>query len=74
MVNRKSMQDINRKIHAYPNPTYKPPPKPVKLSMPEVHRSLLDFDPEIHKDFEEYSPYQEGVISETYQRPDKSYF
>ena len=25
-------------------------------------------------DFEENSPYQEGAISETYQRPDKSYF
>ena len=25
-------------------------------------------------DFEEISPYLEGVISETYQRPDKSYF
>ena len=29
---------------------------------------------DINKDFEENSPYQEGVISETYQRPDKSYF
>ena len=25
-------------------------------------------------DFEVNSPFQEGVISETYQRPDKSYF
>ena len=25
-------------------------------------------------DFEENSPYQEGVTSETYKRPDKSYF
>ena len=25
-------------------------------------------------DFEENSPYQEGIISETYQRPNKSYF
>ena len=25
-------------------------------------------------DIEENSPYQEGVISETYQRPDRSYF
>ena len=24
--------------------------------------------------FEENSPYQEGIISETYERPDKSYF
>ena len=25
-------------------------------------------------DFKENSPYQEGVISETYQRPNRSYF
>ena len=44
------------------------------MPIPEVPRSLFDFDPEINTDFEENSPYQEGVISETYQRPDKSYF
>ena len=29
---------------------------------------------DINMDFEENSPYQEGVISEIYQKPDKSYF
>ena len=29
---------------------------------------------DIKVDFEENAPYQEGVISEMYQRPDKSYF
>ena len=42
--------------------------------MPEVPRSLLDFDPEINRNFEENSTFQEDVISEMYQRPDKSYF
>ena len=28
----------------------------------------------IDLEFEENSPYHEGIISETYQRPDKSYF
>ena len=42
--------------------------------MPKVPRSLLDFDPEINMDFEENSPFQEGVISEIYEKPDKSYF
>ena len=42
--------------------------------MPEVPRSLSDFDPEINTDFQENLPFQEGVISETYQRPGKSYF
>ena len=53
---------------------YEPPPKPVRLPIPEVPRSLLDFDPEINKDIEENSPFLEDVISETYQRPDKSFF
>ena len=74
MVNRMSIQDINRKLPAYPDPTCRPPPKPVKLLMPEVPRNLLDINPEIKTDFKENSPFQEGVISETYQRPDKSYF
>ena len=37
----------------------------------------LDIDTleqDINNDFEQNFPYQEGVISETYQRPDKSYF
>ena len=29
---------------------------------------------DINMDFKENSPYQEGVISETYQRPNSSYF
>ena len=29
---------------------------------------------DINIDFEENSPYQKGIISETYERPDRSYF
>ena len=36
--------------------------------------SLSDIDPELNTEFEDNSPFQEGVISEMYQRPDKSYF
>ena len=32
----------------------------------------LDLDLDINKDIEENSPYQEGIISEIYQRPHKS--
>ena len=32
----------------------------------------LELDLGRNKDFEENSPYQEGIISEIYQRPDKS--
>ena len=31
-------------------------------------------DPELNTNFEENSSFQEGVISEMYQRPDKLYF
>ena len=33
----------------------------------------IDISPELNTKFEENSPFQEGVISETYQRPDKSF-
>ena len=36
--------------------------------------SLSDIDPELSTDFEDNFPFQEGVISEIYQKPDKSYF
>ena len=34
----------------------------------------MDLDTDINTDFKENSPYQEGVISEMYQRPNTSYF
>ena len=34
----------------------------------------MHWEQDINMDFEENSPYQEGMISDTYQRPDKSYF
>ena len=40
----------------------------------EIPRNLMYSDIGINTDFEENPPYQEGVISETYQRPDRSYF
>ena len=36
--------------------------------------SKIDVSPRIDLEFEENSPYQEGIITETYQRPDKSHF
>ena len=36
--------------------------------------SKADTSPRIDLEFKENSPYQEGIISKTYQRPDKSYF
>ena len=65
MVKRNTIQDVNREIPIYPDPVYRPPPKLIKSPMSEVPRSLSDFDPDINMHFEEYSPFQEGVISET---------
>ena len=35
---------------------------------------MMHINPELNTDFEENAPFQEGVITETYQRPDKSFF
>ena len=66
----------------YPGPTYRPPPKPVRSFTPESHECSLssnsseitNMSPGVNLDFKENSPFQEGVISEAYQRPDKSFF
>ena len=71
---RKTIQDVSKKIPMYPDPVYWPPPKPVKIPIPEIPKSLSDIDPELKTDFEENIPFQEGVILDTYQRLDKSYF
>ena len=42
----------------------------MKTSIPKIPGSLSDIDPELNTDFEENSPFQEGVISEMYQKPD----
>ena len=37
-------------------------------------QNVQDINPNINFDFEENSPFQEGVTSETFQRLDKSFF
>ena len=56
----------------YPNPVMKPSPRPPEKIAQNDRQINMDLDLETNKDFEENSPYQEGVISEIYQRPDKS--
>ena len=63
----------------HPGPVYRPPPKPIKqdMSYPQNSQSstsIADITPNINFDFEENSPFQEGIMSETFQRPDKSFF
>ena len=66
----------------YPGPKYRPPPKPVRSFTPGGHEGtqsshcseIANMDPGVTLDFKENSPFQEGVISEAYQRPDKPFF
>ena len=63
----------------HPGPVYRPPPKPITqdISNPQSSQSSTSIDninPNINLDFKENSPFQEGVISETFQRQGKSFF
>ena len=73
VINRRMIQKINTDIPFYPDPTYRPPLKPVWIPMSESPENI-DISLELNTDFEKNSPFQEGVILETYQRPDKSFF
>ena len=65
---------ISRDIPPYPDPVYRPPPKPAEIPLQQTPRKLTELDADINMDFEENSPHQEGILTETYQRPDRSYF
>ena len=66
----------------YPGPTYRLPPKPVRSHTSENDEGsqssnsseITNVDPRINLDFAANSSFQEGVMSEAYQRPDKSFF
>ena len=47
-------------IPFYADLSYRPPPRPIRT-----------LTPAINIDFKENSPFQDGVISEIYQRPDR---
>ena len=73
------IQPIDPKIQHRPNPPYcnpyaRPPPRPPDGTNPtDNQKDLLDTDIDRNVDIEENSPFQEGIISETYERPDRSY-
>ena len=78
-IRGKGMQDIRGEIPAYADPIYRPPPKPTEIPLQVIPRKPVDSDTDdleqdINMAFVENFPYQEGVISEMYQRPDRSYF
>ena len=67
-------------VPLHSGPTYRPPPKPIRSNMPmsqessQSSSSVENINPDINLDFDENSPFQEGVISEIFQRPDKNSF
>ena len=70
---------IGPKIQHRPSPPYhdpyaRPPPRPPDVTDPlDSQKDLLDNDLDRNVDIEENSPFQEGIISEIYERPDMSY-
>ena len=64
----------------HPGATYRLPPKPIRSNVPRSQESsqssphVENINPDTNLDFEENCPFQEGVISETFQRLDKSFF
>ena len=61
----------------HPGPTYRPPPKSIRSNVTRSQESsqsstiVENINPDINIDFEENSPFHEGVISETFQRLNK---
>ena len=72
-------QQIGPKIQHRPTPSYhdpfsRPPPKPPDILDPlDSRKGLLDNDSDRKLEIEENLPFQEGIISEIYERPDNSY-
>ena len=73
------IQPISPKIQHRPSPPYydpytRPPPRPSDVTnLIDSWKDLSDNDLDRNVDIEENSPFQEGIISETYERPDTSY-
>ena len=60
-----------RQTPVYSHPIARTPPRPPDLTDRRSYRTDVGTDP--NQDFEENSPYQEGIITEMYESPDQSY-
>ena len=64
----------NRPITPYQAPFVRPSPRPPDVTpVSDNQKEVSDFDMDRKIKFEEISLHQEGIISKTYKRPDKSY-
>ena len=61
-----------KQISIYSYALMKPSNRPLDVKTQDDRKLNLDLGSEINKDFEENSPYEEGIISEKYQKPNKS--
>ena len=72
-------QQISPNIQHRPTPSFhdpyaRPPPKPPDISDPlDNCKNLLDNDADRKVEIEENSPFQVGILSEIYKRPDNCY-
>ena len=66
-------QDKDRELSFYQTQFIGPSPRPPENLWPQSPESKPGTRPKIDIEFEQNSLYQEGIISEAYQRPDKSY-
>ena len=69
-INRPRATEIQ--VPIYSDLLVKPPPRLPDIKTQNDRQINLDLDIGINKDCEDNSPYQEGIISEIYQKPDKS--
>ena len=64
----------HRPIPPYHEPFVRPPPRPPDvIDMKDNRKDLSGIDTDRKIEFEENSSHQEDIISETYERPDKSF-
>ena len=70
----KQILSINTEQTFHPNSIYRPFPRPLENLWPNSPENKPDTKSKIDVDFKENSQHQEGIISEFYQRSNKSYF
>ena len=66
-------------VPLHPGPVYRPLAKPIRHDVSNQQGSqsspgIEDINPNINLDFKDNSPFQECVMSKTFQRLDKSFF
>ena len=73
-----NINPLNQDGAFHPGPVYRPLPQPIKQNMTHAQSSqssnINNNNLDINFDFEKNSPLQESIMSETFQRPDKSFF